>query len=99
MIPSADGGGGHGSIPNHTHTTPHPHHTVPPAASASTTAITRLLVTLVGASLIALGTIAWSSKADKADVDALRHDLRRVLDLLCIDRPAVPQCSTAFSPR
>lgn len=52
----------------------------------------RTILALAISGLLALTTIAWSSKADRQEVDALRFDVQRVLDLLCADRPAARQC-------
>lgn len=52
----------------------------------------RLALLLVGSLLLVLFATAWSSKADKADVDALRYDMQRVLDLLCDGKPTARQC-------
>jgi hypothetical protein len=45
---------------------------------------------------LALFTGAWSGKESAADhrsdVQALRSDIRRVLDVVCVDHPSAPQC-------
>jgi hypothetical protein len=54
------------------------------------------IITLVCSLLLMVLTGAWGGKesaADhKADVQALRADIRRVLDVLCTDHPNAPQC-------
>jgi hypothetical protein len=54
------------------------------------------LVTLIGSLILAIATGAWAAKENaadhKADIAAVRAELRRILDVVCLDKPQAPQC-------
>lgn len=54
------------------------------------------IATVVALILVAIITGAWSIKENvadhKADIQAVRADIRRVLDVVCLDKPSAPQC-------
>lgn len=56
-------------------------------------------ITLLGSIALMLATGAWASKENasdhRADIAAVRSEVRRVLDVVCLDHPAAPQCQNA----
>lgn len=56
-------------------------------------------ITLIGSLVLMLATGAWTAKENavdhRADVAAVRAEIRRVLDVVCLDHPAAPQCRNA----
>lgn len=55
-----------------------------------------ILITVGGAVILLVLTGAWSSKENaadhRADIDAVRGDIQRVLDVVCMDKPTARPC-------
>lgn len=55
---------------------------------------------LIGALILAMATGAWTGKENavdhKADIQAVRADILRVLDAVCAQTPNIPQCHTSM---
>lgn len=54
--------------------------------------IGKFLVGLLSVFALFLFATAWSSKADRDDVEQIRFDVQRILDVICSDRPAARAC-------
>ena len=52
----------------------------------------RWVLGILTAIMLSLLATAWSSKADRIEVDALNAKMDRVLDLLCAAQPAARAC-------
>lgn len=67
-----------------------------PTATRLRDHITGGVVTIVALILVAILTGAWSAKestsAHTADVQAIRSDVQRLKDVICLDHPNAPQC-------
>ena len=57
------------------------------------------IVTLIGSAILVLATGAWTAKENvsdhRADIQAIRAELRRVRDVVCLGHKDAPQCSDA----
>lgn len=55
-------------------------------------------ITLIGSLALMLATGAWAAKENtsdhRADIQAVNANVRRVLDLLCTDKPDAQQCKS-----
>jgi len=54
------------------------------------------VVTVLATALLAFATGAWSGKESvdhhNADIAAIRAEVQRIRDVVCLDHPVAPQC-------
>lgn len=52
----------------------------------------KFVIGLISVLTLFLFATAWSSKADRADVEQIRFDVQRILDVVCDGKPDARAC-------